>query len=111
MSDQTGSTAITEEVPTRPQVVEVKILQAKNLNAKKKSCEPFVMTKIGGDEIHRTKAAHKTLDPVWQNESFVVARYDADTDGPMYFEVCFIFFFFFACVCVFSLSEIDCFWK
>lgn len=90
----TDTVVITEEVPTRPQVVEVKILQAKNLNAKKKSCEPFVMTKVGGDEVHRTKVVHKTLDPVWQNESFVLAKYDADADGPMYFEVCFCFCFF-----------------
>lgn len=63
----------------------VEIVSATNLpesnNAFGLPRNPFVMVKMGGSEIHRTKAISHTLDPVWSLETgslFLVQRKPED---------------------------------
>ena len=72
-----------DEIPEVPLILEIQIIQGKNMISKK---DPYVMIKVGGDELYRTAAAKKALNPSWQGEPFV-GKYEAENDGPIYLEV------------------------
>ena len=52
-----------DEIPDAPLLVEIQIIQGKNMTTKK---DPYVMIKVGGDEVYRTPTAKKVFNPVWQ---------------------------------------------
>lgn len=72
-----------EEIPEAPLLIEVQIIQGKNMTSKK---DPYVMIKVGGDEVYRTSTAKKVFNPTWQGDPFV-GKYEAEEDGPIYLEV------------------------
>ena len=72
-----------DEIPDAPLLVEIQIIQGKNMTTKK---DPYVMIKVGGDEVYRTPTAKKVFNPVWQSEPYV-SKYQAEADGPIYLEV------------------------
>jgi len=61
---------ITDNSPLQPIKFLIEIISATDLKAEdKKTSDPYVVVKYGGEEIHKTKVIKKNLHPIWTVET------------------------------------------